>query len=375
MNTITGNMEEELRIKLQEHERLGGQIQEIRERLAAEHQFDHETFLEDFGKLVRFKVDYEDGRFKSTAEIARGLRALAYHYERRRQIHFDIDPYKALQDEADRPAGLSLPASWGSNGRGIRLPIGLPTVLGGYSGFGKSRLACNLALNAMHAGSSVLFFTHEMTIGQVWSCITAQELYRTEREYLSRGQVLERIREGDLTMCEFTQRAAESIKIVDSGGWSASQIVDAYNEYVRCYEGPPAMVFVDYLQIVAPEDSDAERRLQMIETMRILTEGAKVSDSAWILLSQMNRSTHQANRGRAGDHSGFQESAAIEQNAALTLQIGRLQAAGSDQEYDENRIELNISKNRFGPTRRLELDIEPVTGFVGDRDVVMSGKA
>jgi len=124
---------------------------------------------------------------------------------------------------------------------------------------------------------------------------------------------------------------------------------------------------IDYLQIIRPEKESIrnDRRLQVIETIELLTEKAKRTPAAWIIAAQTNRGSHQAAKksDSAPDHSSFQESAAIEQNAGLAMTLHR-----PENEY--NKLKINISKNRFGKLTEAELSIDPVSGAIIGQEII-----
>jgi replicative DNA helicase len=351
---------------MQQRASLERSIEALQAELAADRFHPEEEFFDLIQQICYLRIDVAEKRFKTPREMAAALRSLAARAEAYAASLKLTDPWDDLELEAHRPAGMELPAAWGAGFKGIRLHAGLPTVLGGYSGFGKSRTACNLIVDQLHRGERVVVFSLEMTPGQLWSAIVALENYRRYSIAWSRGDVLVRVREKDSQVQAITEAFRDRLCVFDATGWSASQVARAYDSYCNQYEQDPALVVLDYLQIVAP-DAGEDRRTQVIDTVNRITQKAKLTRAAWLLLSQTNRSSHRESRGRASDHSAFQESASIEQNAALTLTLGRPTVKIDGEERpDENQLEINVSKNRFGPLKKGIVQVEPKTGYLFD---------
>lgn len=335
-------------------------IHERKQLAALDEQFDEADQIRRNGvnDLIALNVTANESDTPPD-EFAGELRKLASRLEAARMFFPDADALGQLRAEANRPEGFELPDTWGLPG--IKILPGLPTMLGGYSGFGKSRTAINLVLDSIYKKRRILFFSVEMTPGQVWAALIAQDVYRQTKEQVSRSKILELVRKDDPRALDTIEYAREFLTVIDASQWKASEVCAQFDAYANRREREPDIVFLDYLQILTPEDPKLDRRLQIIDTMGLLTAKAKQSISAWVIVAQTNRQSHKEGRGKAGDHSSFQESAAIEQNAALTILIGRPE----DEPYS---IEINVSKNRFGPTTKRGkphlCSLEEVTGFI-----------
>ncbi len=116
-----------------------------------------------------------------------------------------------------------------------------------------------------------------------------------------------------------------------------------------------SLVAVDYLQLMSSQGR-SENRTQEISTLsRGLKLLAKELDVPMLVLSQLSR----APETRSGDHrpilSDLRESGSIEQDADLVAFIFREEVYKPDREDLRGLAELNIAKQRNGPTGRVNL--------------------
>lgn len=259
---------------------------------------------------------------------------------------------EAMEVEAQRPQGKRMLKSWGIDR--VKMPVGLPTAFGGYSGTGKSRTAVNLAIDSLRSHKdSVLFVTTEMTAGQLAMQIVAQLIYSehgTPNDLTGMAEIVRK----DRRQVDRYRQAFDHISLIGASGWTASDVCRAYQNYVALHGQEPGLLVVDYLQRLWPESRSqrADRRTQVIETVHILTDLIKGTHSRFLLLCQTGR----PEKGGAPKLKDFMESAAIEQDAGLAL------TAAKDQNR-QNVMHIAVRKNRFGPSDdEIFVEYEPLTG-------------
>lgn len=268
-----------------------------------------------------------------------------------------------IQCEMDRPKGIPFPDLMQLGE--IVMHTGLITTIGAYSGVGKSTFLLNLVLDLIKKKNHVVFYTLEMTPGQLWLRLFGQYKRSTSQSQTDSQTIFETIKnhkEDDRELSSFVKEYSQYLLVIDSQKWTAQQITGHYENLIRSSK-EPTCVFIDYLQIIAPENTHNEKRMEIISVMDELTSYAKQTNSAWILAAQTNRSSHAL--GTNADHSSFQESARIEQDSALSIILSRLELEEGGRK-DENifYISCNISKNRFGRTTKQNFTIDAKTGLV-----------
>lgn len=293
---------------------------------------------------------------------------------RNRALFVLPDPCEQLKKSLARGDGLSLPKHYGL--KGVLMQRGLITSVGAYTGVGKTTFLCNLAYEALFKSDNnkpyqSVFFSFEMEAWQVWFKIFALYHYAVKSESLQWPDIRELWSKKDKEFINFIKYAEQYLTVVDLTGYTARDMLAAYERVCDALSGEPTCCFVDYWQKIKPDNDRMDRRSQMIETVSTVSDFVKKRNTAWIIAAQKNRVSHKndtrENKGGdrligAGDHSSFQESAQIEQDSGLCLMIGREQ---DSQGQWLPKISLNVSKNRFGKVRHVkDIDIDGITGFI-----------
>jgi len=286
------------------------------------------------------------------------------------EILFPIDVYGLLLEEANQDLGIPLPNHWKfydekSNGHkknGIFMKRGLPTLIGAYSGVGKTTFLLNLLWDSLLAQNNrkAIFFSLEMTESQIITNLFKQFIRALHGESLDMAELKERIKNPKKDELEnFQNRVGNNLSLIYSRGKTASEITRLYDKVVQSKGQEPDQVFIDYLQIIKPEADDRDRRNQVIETTEKLTAFASETKASWVISAQTNRESKEA-KDKDFDHSSFQESASIEQNSGLCILLRREWA----EQGETDILKVNVSKNRFGTTRRQELQIDKKSGYI-----------
>jgi replicative DNA helicase len=112
------------------------------------------------------------------------------------------------------------------------------------------------------------------------------------------------------------------------------------------------IVFIDYLQLIEPDNRRDSRQEQVANISRRLKFMAKELDIPVIALAQVNRSSEdrQDHRPRLAD---LRESGSIEQDADTVMLLHRPELYEPGQH--ENIIEILVAKQRNGPTGEVQL--------------------
>src|SRR5699024_3679954 len=219
------------------------------------------------------------------------------------------------------------------------LEAGRSYVVGGRPGDGKSLAGANLATHAAENGHSALIFSVEMGEHEVVSRIIASG---ARANY---GQITNRMLDQgnfDKINAYAAQKATMPLRIVDRADITLDSVKAICRSVKR--EHGLDVVFVDYLQLLTPTDSQLARERQVANISRGLKIMSRELDCAVITACQLNRNT--SNESRPPRLSDLRESGTIEQDADVVILLNRTGAGGENMDGD---IELIVAKNRTGP--------------------------
>ena len=215
---------------------------------------------------------------------------------------------------------------------------------------GKTSLGLKFILSALEnapADKAVQFYSLEMPAEAI--------IYRM---LAMLGRInLHNLKTGDLVDDDWTKLslAAQKIKQVqsrfvldDEAQLSPTKLRAKARRAARQF-GAPALIVIDYLQLMRSEKSKVEsRNLEIAEISASLKALAKEMQCPVIALSQLNRQVEQRPNKRP-NNGDLRESGAIEQDADLILFIYRDEQYNPESQ-DKGIAEIIISKNRNGPT-------------------------
>jgi replicative DNA helicase len=264
-------------------------------------------------------------------------------------------------------------------------------VIAGRPSMGKTALAVACARRAALAGHGVGIFSLEMSKNQWMTRTICDAGWVSTVESISLKNALR----NDMSPAEFERfgRAAKSvhglpIKIDERSGLSVEDIaagVRQMAEEFRQQGKELRVVIVDHMGKVRPSGRYKGNRVQEVtELSNAFHEIAKAERLTMIILCQLNRAVEGRDNKRAG-LSDLRESGAIEQDADVVLFPYRpayyLERAKEDTMEGEavrlrelnamrNLLEINIGKQRNGPTGGLELFTDMSANAI--RDAVKS---
>ena len=224
-------------------------------------------------------------------------------------------------------------------------------ILAARPGVGKTSLALNMAVEAAKKGTSVAFFSLEMSAGQLVQRILCAEA-RVNLGRIRSG----RISEGDWgAIADASNRLSQlDLYIDDSPGLSILEARAKARRELRAAQGH-GLIVVDYLQLMQPATArrDSNRAVEVGEISRGLKILAKEMDMPVLALSQLSRAVEMRGKKRP-QLSDLRESGSIEQDADIVMFIDRSMdesEAESDDRPDWGTAELLVAKHRNGPTR------------------------
>lgn len=248
-------------------------------------------------------------------------------------------------------------------------------ILAGRPSMGKTALATNLAFNAAknknNNGTSVAFFSLEMSSEQLANRLLSQEV-NIPSDKIRRGE----INQNDFqTFTEISKKLSDlPLFIDDTPSLSISSLRTRARRLKR--KQNIGLIIVDYLQLLQPTGgrSRPENRVQEIsEISRSLKSIAKELKVPVIALSQLSRSVEQRDNKKP-KLSDLRESGSIEQDADIVMFIYRQEYYELRQEPNEGtekhkewqhrmakiykQAELIIAKQRHGPIGTIKLHFE-----------------
>ena len=264
----------------------------------------------------------------------------------------DIEDGKAT---AGQPTGIGpLDAHLG----GLR--DGSLCVVGARTGAGKTSFGLAAAYHIARTGNRpVLISSLEMSAAEL-----------AQRQLLALARASDPMRlvsapEQAEAMRKITQRAVEMASTdiwIDEAPDVSVHRIRAQAASLKASRGPLGLVVVDYLQLVRPGSAET-RTLELAEITRGLKLLAREVGCPVLAMSQLSRRVDAA-RGedRLPRLSDLRESGSIEQDADVVILLHRPEArrplaVGGHRPEDVAEPEdvmLNVAKNRFGPTGRID---------------------
>lgn len=226
-------------------------------------------------------------------------------------------------------------------------------VLAGNTSMGKTAASMQMAAQAAEQGQPTLVFSLEMSRDQIIERLICQrariDTHRFRGGYLSR---------------EERDRFAQHAGICwDWPLWTSEHglaNVLAIRAAVR--KRKPAVVIVDYLQLMHSLGRAQNRHAELSEITRSLKLLAVEEDVCLVLLSQLSRDN--IKEKRPPNLADLRESGSIEENADLVMFVWRPEMLWRDREDYRGQAEFLLLKHRKGPTGKVELSWLPhLTSF------------
>lgn len=215
---------------------------------------------------------------------------------------------------------------------------------------GKTALALNIAQQAaLKSKAKVLIFSLEMSKEQLGLRLLSMES-RIESN---------RLKIGDLETSEWEQlsRAVDTITkgdlfIDDTPGILFSEIKNKCRR-LKTEKGLD-LILIDYLQLMSFEGRAENRQQEISSLSRNMKQLAREIDCPVIVLSQLSRAP-ELRKPHIPILSDLRESGSIEQDADIVIFLYRDDYYNVDDSEKPGICDLIISKNRSGPTGKVEL--------------------
>jgi replicative DNA helicase len=223
-------------------------------------------------------------------------------------------------------------------------------IIAARPSMGKTSLCLNIALNAARASKHVALFSLEMSNDQLVQRFLSMEAH-IDAQSLRTGNVKDKDW-GEITRA-MGVLAEVPIFVDDSASLTVSE-VRSRSRRLAATTGLD-LIMVDYLQLLRSTNARVTNRVEIIdEICRSLKALAKELKVPVIALAQLNRSPESRNDKRPM-LSDLRESGGIEQEADVVAFIYRDEYYNPPTPENENIAEINIAKQRNGPTGLVQL--------------------
>jgi replicative DNA helicase len=232
-----------------------------------------------------------------------------------------------------------------------RLRPGQLIIVGARPGMGKSVFMINLATHVRHKlGQPVLFASLEMTRDEIAMRMIAA-MGRVNLHLLQRGELSDqdwiRASEASAKLAEY-----DDLIIDDNPGTTIAHLSAAVRR-MRRNGMPPALIVVDYLQLMSSGKRAESRQLEVSEMSRGLKKLAGEFGVPVVVGSQLNRESEKR-ADRRPMTSDLRESGGLENDADVIMLLHR-----EDVYHQETpragELDVMVTKHRQGPTATIPL--------------------
>ena len=224
-------------------------------------------------------------------------------------------------------------------------------VIAARPSMGKTALCLNISQYAgLKTDYSVGFFSLEMAKEQVMIRLLCAEA-QLDLKKVRTGFIGER----DFEKLKLSAEALSRSKIfIDES--SALTVMEMKAKARRLkMEHNLDLVFIDYIQLMHPGGRFENRTQEMSYVSRSLKELAKDIKIPVVGISQLSRAPEKGRREPIPQLSDLRESGAIEQDADVVIFIYRPEFYRPDDESIRGIADINVAKQRNGPTGKISL--------------------
>ncbi|MDH7478843.1 MAG: replicative DNA helicase [Syntrophomonadaceae bacterium] len=254
-----------------------------------------------------------------------------------------------LQEQGGAPSGLRTHFSHLDRLLGGLQPGDL-ILLAARPAMGKTSLAMNIAQNvAMGSRRPVAVFSLEMAKEQLVLRMLSAES-RIDSSRLKAGRLTE---EEWISLTSAIGKLAEAPLFIDDTPSITVNQMRAKARHLKAERGDLALVVVDYLQLMQPQQRGENRTQEISEISRSLKSLARELNVPVLALSQLSRAVEQTS-DKKPNLSHLRESGALEQDSDIVLFIYREDYYFPDSEK-QNIADIIVAKHRNGPTGTIEL--------------------
>ncbi len=226
-------------------------------------------------------------------------------------------------------------------------------LIGARPAMGKTSFALNIGRNVGMAGKKVVFFSLEMSNEQLAARVLSTEA-RVESNKLRSGEISA---DEWMRLAEATDRLTKCNLYFDDT--STITVPEIKSKIKRAKDVD--CIIIDYLGLMESASKKKENRVQEVtEITRSLKMLAKDLKIPVVVCCQLSRGPEK--NGKASNRpmlSDLRDSGSIEQDADIVMMLYRegyyKGSAQNPDEIDLTQADVDVAKNRHGPTERIKL--------------------
>ena len=226
-------------------------------------------------------------------------------------------------------------------------------IIGARPAMGKTSFALNIGRNVGMAGKKVVFFSLEMSNEQLAARVLSTEA-RVESNKLRSGEISP---DEWMRLAEATDRLTKCNLYFDDT--STITVPEIKSKIKRAKDVD--CIIIDYLGLMESANKKKENRVQEVtEITRSLKMLAKDLKIPVVVCCQLSRGPEK--NGKASNRpmlSDLRDSGSIEQDADIVMMLYRegyyKGSAQNPDEIDLTQADVDVAKNRHGPTERIKL--------------------
>ena len=312
-------------------------------------------------KTDEIRRDIEDNQQDIYKTIAESHSVLTEILNIRPSISSDIesiisDTVHSIQNKEDKLIKTGYPKLDSFAGGLTRGEI---TIIGGRPGHGKTTVMVNMLANVLDAGYKAMFFSRELPNAEL-----LKKIICLESQQLSYGMVRKNIFSEDAL--QIVNSTLEKIKTKYSNDrfLMFDNIRDFAVSSSEVKKFKPDIIFDDYIQLIACDSREDQRRLQIEQLVNDYKWLAKETGSVVVLASQLNRMIERAGtraKTLMPQLSDLAESGAIEQVAENVFFSYYDYKVKGEAGKGKNIITMVAGKVRYGDSGTVDL------GYDGDK--------
>jgi replicative DNA helicase len=226
-------------------------------------------------------------------------------------------------------------------------------ILAARPSMGKTAFAMNIAeFVALELRRPTLFVSLEMSSTELADRLLCS-VARVDGHRLRNGTLAHT---DQRRLVEKASEMSEAPLFVDDSPARTVSEIAAAARRIKRREGALALIVIDYLQLIEPDNPDDSRQEQVARITRRLKGLARETAVPILCLAQLNRQAEDS-RDHRPRLSHLRESGAIEQDADVVMFVHREEyyLRGEEQKEHEGLAEIIVAKQRNGPVGEVEL--------------------